>query len=165
MSQIKVLTLAALGVIVICAAHFLSKVYVASEYKERELTVAPLPVLDNTFPYDVDIVQRSLVKWGVSTAADMETEDESNIRLDGLDNARLGDTQVTLLAIYQQQQSKAVLAFETSREPNKFVNLAEGESSGDIVLSQVGRRDVTLSRGEQQIMLRLFSPDLVSSEE
>ncbi|WP_019674713.1 hypothetical protein [Arsukibacterium perlucidum] len=156
--------LTASGVFLFCIIHFFTTVYQADEPQLRELNPAALTLADNGLPYNADTLQQLVAAWSLPVAADNVPEQALADPLAGYDNTMLGDTSIALLAIYQQQQHKAVLAVQIPGQPLNFVHLLAGDSVGDIILSQVSQREVTVTRGSQQVKLRLFKPGSASSE-
>lgn len=145
----------------LCSLHFFSMVYVPVKDEQRLLAVQALPVSTFVLPYQPEQLQSTIALWrlpaidGAGNAADAEN---GTPLLAGFDNTMLGDTTVALLGIYQQQQPVAVLALQQSGQSVNYVRLALGDSSGDIQLSQVNRRDITLSYNGKQVKLQLFTP-------
>lgn len=164
MTNQKMLALTALGTGLLCALHFVNSVYVAKDTQQRELSPVSLTVPDNALPYNADTLQQLLAQWSVPEVTDSASNEVAANALSGYDNTQLGDTSIALLAIYQQQQPKAVLALQKNGQDISFVRLAAGESVGDIELSLLTQRDVTITRGSQQVKLRLFNPGSASSE-
>ena len=164
MTKQQVVGITAVIAVLLCALHFVNSVYVAGESQQRELTQLNLTVSDNALPYNADTLQQLLAQWSLPQQAEPGAAETAESPLAGYDNTQLGDTRIALLAIYQQQQPKAVLALQQNGQPLNFVRLTAGENIGDIQLSQVTRRDVTITRGAQQVKLRLFNPVSASSE-
>lgn len=156
--------LTAAGAILLCVIHFFSVVYLAGEPQQRELDPVPIALPDNALPYNADTLQQLIAQWVVPAPAESAAEQVLANPLAGYDNTRLGDTQIALLAIYRQKQPTAVLALQSPGQPLRFVRLVAGDNVGDITLSQVSGRDVTITRGAQQVTLRLFNPGSASSE-
>lgn len=164
MTERKVIVITAVIMLLLCSIHFFSVVYVKGTPQQRELNPSPLTLGNTALPYDADTVTQLVAQWLLPVITEPAVDQEPVSALAGFDNARLGDTNVALLAIYQQKQSVAVLALQIAEQPVSFVRLNAGDKAGDIELSQVNRRDVTITRGTQQVQLRLFNPGSASSE-
>lgn len=164
MTERKVIVITAVVMLLLCSVHFFSTVYVKATPQQRELNASPLTSGNTALPYNADTLAQIVAQWSLPVTTEQPLEQSQTSALAGFDNARLGDTNIALLAIYQQQQSVAVLALQTADQPVRFVRLNAGDSAGDIELSQVNRRDVTITRGAQQVQLRLFNPGSASSE-
>ncbi|MEH8015824.1 hypothetical protein MN202_01145 [Rheinheimera muenzenbergensis] len=142
----------------VCGLHFISAVYVPVQGEQRVLTVPEIPALAYVLPYQPEQLQNAVAQWFVPTENTAAAATQSAELLAGFDNTVLGDTTVALLAIYQQQHPAAVLALQQVGQSVKYVRLLVGESSGDIALSQISRRDITLSYNDKQVTLKLFTP-------
>lgn len=164
MTNQKAVGLTAIGTALLCMVHFINSVYMAGDPSQRELNQSAIPVADNASPYNADTLMQLVAAWAVpeeqATAADIAADNP----LAGYDNTRLGNTNIALLAIYQQQRPTAVLALQTDGQPLQYVRLMAGEEVGDIRLSRISQRNVTIVRGPQQVELRLFNPVSASSE-
>jgi len=164
MTSQRGVALTAAGTILLCVVHFVNGVYLAEQPQLRELDFEPIALPDNALPYNADTLQQTISQWALPALATAAPEQAAANLLAGYDNARLGNTHIALLAIYQQQQPTAVLALQSPNQPLTFVRLVAGERIGDIELSQVSVRNVTMAQDGQQITLRLFNPGSASSE-
>jgi hypothetical protein len=160
----KAVALTALLTLAACSLHFVSAVYVGGEAQQRELNIGNLPALNATLPYQADALTTMLTGWAKPEVTEAPVSATAEPQLAGFDKATLGDVTVALLAIYQKQQAVAVLALQQPGEALSFVRLKAGTTVGDIELSSISQRNVTLIRGAQQVQLRLFNPGSASSE-
>lgn len=164
MTQVKAITLTATATLLVCLVHFFAAVYVQGEKVQRDISASALAQVNTVLPYNADTLAAIIRQWAPQQASEpAETQQQASM-LSGFDNARLGDTTVALLAIYQQQKPVAVLALQTADKPVVFVRLSAQDTTGDIALSQINRRDVTITRGSQQVKLRLFNPGSAAAE-
>lgn len=154
----------ALFMIAVFCIHFINKVYVNNEHQERTIETVQFTLPDSRLPYNADILGGLLARWAALTEAEKQPEN-TDASLEGYDHSQLGDLRITLLAIYQSKKPKAVLAVQEPDKPIQFLRLREGELIGDIVLSRVKQRDIILSKGTQQVQLRLFNPGQVSTDQ
>lgn len=164
MTNQKAVALAAIGTALLCMVHFINSVYMAGDASQREINQTAIPVSDNPLPYNADTLMQLMAAWALPAEPATATDIAADNPLAGYDNTRLGNTNIALLAIYQQQQPTAVLALQTDGQPVQYARLMAGEEVGDIRLSRVSTRNVTIVRGTQQVELRLFNPVSASSE-
>ncbi|MBV2127784.1 hypothetical protein [Arsukibacterium indicum] len=164
MTKQKAVGLTVVGTALLCMVHFVNSVYMAGDSSQRELNQSAISLADNALPYNADTLLQLMAAWALPEEQAVATDIAADNPLAGYDNTRLGNTNIALLAIYQLQQPTAVLALQTDGQPVQYVRLMAGEEVGDIRLSGVSQRNVTIVRGPQQVELRLFNPVSASSE-
>lgn len=164
MTNQQAVALTVFGSLLLCTVHFINSVYVATEPQQRTVDSLILTLPDTAVPYNADTLQQLLAQWSLAAATEVAPDNAALNALAGYDNTLLGDTRIALLAIYRQQQPTAVLALQQPGQPIHFARIMAGESVGDIQLSQLTGRTVTITRGAQQVTLRLFNPGSAVAE-
>jgi hypothetical protein len=165
MTKQKAIATTAFGMILVFTVHFFSTVYVSRDLQQREVMQTALVIPDTVLPYNADKLKQLFKQWALPQQAVAKVAEAVDNPLAEYDNTQLGDTRIALLAIYQLQQHTAVLALQATGQPLYYVRMAAGENIGDIQLNRITQRDVTITRGAQQVTLRLFKPVSASSEE
>lgn len=155
-----VITVAAITALLLLL-HFFSAVFVYGSSQSRALDVPAMNTPDKALPYNVEKWLQVVALWALPEPKESDAGATTlDSALQQFDNAQLGDTTVALLAIYRTKQAVAVLALQTQGQSVRYVRLKQSESDNDISVSHINPRDVTITRGEQQVSLRLFTPDV-----
>ena len=147
-----------------CVVHFFSAVYVPLSGGERQLSVERLSVPATVLPYKPDTLSQAIAQWQLPETEQPETNTALTADLSAFDNTLLGNTRVSLLAIYRLSKPVAVLALQQTDKPLRYVRLMAGESDADITVKTIAQRSVTLSHNDTQASLRLFTPPSAATE-
>lgn len=147
-----------------CVLHFFSAVYVPLSAGERQLNLQPLSVAATKLPYQPEALAQTIAQWQLPNAEQTESNAASTPDLSAFDNTLMGDTRVSLLAIYQLTRPVAVMALQQTDKPLRYVRLTAGDSDGDITVKSIAQRSITLSHNDTQASLRLFTPPSAATE-
>lgn len=158
MTERKLIMYSVLMMVLLCTVHFFSQVWVYAPAQSRSVEQVDLTASGIKPPYDAGQLQARLQGWALPVVAPAKATEPKEQALTGFDSGRLGNTTIALLAIYQKQQSVAVLAISTADTSLQFVRLQQGQLIDDIELFSVSAREVVLRLREQELTLRLFNP-------
>lgn len=158
MTERRVLLYSTIMMALFCTVHFFSQVWVYVPTQSRTVEPVLLAVTESELPYDADQLQKLLQGWALPVVTPSVATESNEPALSGFDSGRLGNTTIALLAIYQKQQSVAVLAISSADTALQFVRLQQGQLIDDIELVHLLPREVVLRLREQELTLRLFNP-------
>lgn len=147
-----------------CIIHFFSAVYVHRAADQRQLSVELLTVLSTSLPYQAEALTQTIAQWQLPKSSQAEDTAGLTKDLSGFDNTLLGDTRVSLLAIYQLTTPVAVLALQQADKPIRYVRLITGDNDADITVKTIAQRSITLSHNDKLASLRLFTPLAAATE-
>lgn len=147
-----------------CIIHFFSAVYVPLSAGERQLSFEPLVVPATVLPYQPATLTQAIAQWQLPETEQTENDAGSTPDLSAFDNTLLGDTRVSLLAVYQLTKPVAVLALQQTDKPLRYVRLMAGDSDAEITVKTIAQRSITLSHKDTQASLRLFTPPSAATE-
>lgn len=134
---------------------FYSRLYLPYNTEVRSWQGEVVPLQFKQALSDADQLAMVLQTFG---KAPLEVVENENIR-DRFDSFAIGDLQIALMAIYQQQEPVAVLWIKDKQKPADILRLRLNESIIEsVTVSQIQLHNIELSYQGQIQVLRLFTP-------
>lgn len=134
---------------------FYSRLYLPYNTEIRSWQGEVVPLQFKQEIADPDQLALLLQTFGKPPAEVVENE---NIR-DRFDSFAIGDLQIALMAIYQQQEPVAVLWMKDKQKPAEILRLRLNQSFMEsVTVSQIELHRIELSYQGQIQVLRLFTP-------
>ncbi len=144
-----------LSVIAIASYDFISRVNVPLSSSERPFSTEIAKFEIKTAGYPADEMTKLIRQLQQSSAGGKAEPVENKTKFDSFN---VGDTKVSLIAIYRHVEPVAVFSLSTGKKSTKVLRLKKNEEIAGYKLNEINSHLVQLSQSEQVRTLRLFTP-------